>query len=597
MMASALGWPGSSSWQAAPGALAFLVDTVLALAVTFGRPRLAAASRWLIAAALVAGAASGLALAGGEPVIARPLALAETTLWAGLAALLGGSLGDPARLLAIILALALGGLIAVLAPSDAWLMGTGAVAIIGLFLVAGLAADQRRAAVRGLRLALATLGLGFALDILIAGSALGDTAAVAWLEPARPLARAALAVLVVWQLARSGGTSRVAGQPPPARRYDYRLVWPAFVTTLAGDDRLPGDDLPERIVRATAETVGVTGGAVWLAERDDYFRCMASRGLAGCASGTAPALAAVLARSTVPLGDAGALARAGQWPGFLPRPEAVWAGLPLVHKGGLLGLLLLAPPAPRRPLDGEDEALLALLARQAASYLAEDETARQLADMRQYESFTRRFAYVMHDVKNVAGQLSLTLSNARRHRGNPVFYDDMVETLEISVERMNNLLDQLRHERNPRLDRVALDALLRQVAGRRDDRRLSVAEPLAALTARAEPEALESALEHLIDNALEAVGPHGRVRLGLERQGRMAALVIADDGPGLPPELVDKAGRRRAFASRKPGGLGLGLDQARHTVERVGGRFDLDSKPGAGTTIALCLPELEGRVP
>jgi putative PEP-CTERM system histidine kinase len=270
----------------------------------------------------------------------------------------------------------------------------------------------------------------------------------------------------------------------------------------------------------------------------------------------------------------------------------VWQVVPLVHKSALFGFLVLGNPQQPRPMDQEDRELLRLVSRQATSYLAEDEAARQLANARQFENFTRRFAYVMHDVKNVAAELSLTLANAKRHRGNQAFYDDMLETLEFSVARMNRLIDQLRQERHPRLDRVALAPLLRRVAARRADPRLALVEPLTPVAARVEAEALESALEHLVDNALEAVGPGGRVTLRLERQGRMAALVVADDGPGLPPEIMHNAGRNMAFASGKRGGLGLGLDQARNTVERVGGRFDLASRPGRGTTIALCLPDL-----
>jgi putative PEP-CTERM system histidine kinase len=280
------------------------------------------------------------------------------------------------------------------------------------------------------------------------------------------------------------------------------------------------------------------------------------------------------------------------WPDFLPPREAIWLVLPLVHKEALFGFLVLAQPRQPRPLDQEDRLLLRLVARQATSYLAEDEAARQLANARQYESFTRRFAYVMHDVKNVAAELALTHANAKRHRGNQAFYEDMLEALEFSVARMNRLIDQLRQERHPRIARVMLAPLLRRVVARRAAPRLVLAEPLPPLASRVEAEALETALEHLVDNALDAVGANGRVTLKLERQGRMAALVVADDGPGLPAEIMHNAGRPMAFASRKRGGLGLGLDQARNTVERVGGRFDLGSTPGQGTTIALCLPEL-----
>ncbi len=392
-------------------------------------------------------------------------------------------------------------------------------------------------------------------------------------------------------------------------RYDYREVWPDFVDVLTGADPRPSDDLPERVIRAVAGTVGAAAGAIWLAEGDDRYRRLAVLGLpaAECGSGSAPGLAAALLAA-----DGGRDAAAAQllsaihrpagplppgipWPDFLPPERSVWLLLPLVHRDALFGFLVLGKPRDPRPLDREDRELLRLVSRQATSYLAEDEAARQLANARQFENFTRRFAYVMHDVKNVAAELALTHANAKRHRGNQAFYDDMLETLDFSVARMNRLIDQLRQERHPRLGRVELAPLLRRVAARRGDPRLVVAEPLPPLASRVESEALATAVEHLVDNALEAVGPRGRVTLRLERQGGMAALMVADNGPGLPPEILRDAGRGKAFASGRPGGLGLGLDQARNTVERVGGRFGLASTPGQGTTVTLSLPDLPAR--
>jgi putative PEP-CTERM system histidine kinase len=381
----------------------------------------------------------------------------------------------------------------------------------------------------------------------------------------------------------------------PVHRHDYRQVWPAFVDVLTGADPRPSDDLPERVIRAVAGTVGAAGGGIWLAEPGDRFRRLASLALPSPAetAGRAPALAAALLAAEGPLPMADPLPGGGQWPAFLPRPAAAWLALPLIHKEALFGLLVLAGPSGRPHLDDEGRELLRLVARQAASYLAEDETARQLADARQFESFTRRFAYVMHDLKNVGSELALTLANARRHRDNPAFYDDLLETLEASVDRLGRLIAQLRNERQPRLEPVALAPLLRRLAQSRADRRLALAEPLPSLAARVEADALEMALDHLIDNALAALDAGGRVTLGLVRRDRMATVLVEDDGPGLPPGLVDAAGRGRPFTSCRPGGLGLGIDQARNTVERVGGRFELVSRPGRGTAVALHLPVLE----
>ena len=309
------------------------------------------------------------------------------------------------------------------------------------------------------RLALVATASAMALLVVAAGAVwLGR-----WAGSAVGLALFLPAALAILGTAMAPGAGRrmeaLYARCFDAHRYDYRSVWPGFVDVLSGADPRLNDDLPERVIRAVAGTVGAGDGAIWLAEGDDRYRWVAatSRSDLSIRSGSAPgfgtALLAAEARDDVIEPTPGAW-RAAQpksalrrdlgWPPFLPPRETVWLVLPLVYKDVLFGFLTLGPPAHPRPLDLEDRELLTLVARQATSYLAEDEAARQLSNARQYENFTRRFAYVMHDVKNVAAELSLTLANAKRHRGNQAFYDDMLETLAFSVQRMNRLIDQLR---------------------------------------------------------------------------------------------------------------------------------------------------------
>lgn len=566
------------------------------------------AGRWLAAAALVLVGAMAL-MAPVDPWLMATAGAAMVGLFLVLTlgfAAVPSEAGRRLLLLGLGLGFAYDLLIAVLALAEAPLLPATEAArpmlracLVPLILVAGSAVAARpgrivpSAEVRRL----ACLSLLTMAGLLAVGAGSG------WLGPrlgaATALAAGMPAAVLVLALALAPGAgARLDAwlrRHLPVHRHDYRRVWPDFVDVLTGADPRPSDDLPERVIRAVAGTIGAPGGGIWLVEPDARFRRLASLALPPpiATAGWAPALAAALLAAEGPLPMAEPLPGGGHWPAFLPRPAAAWLALPLIHKEALFGLLVLASPPGQRHLDDEDRELLRLAARQAASYLAEDETARQLAEARQFENFTRRFAYIMHDLKNVASGLALTLANARRHRNNPAFYDDLLETLEASADRLGRLIAQLRNERQPRLEQVALAPLLRDLARRRADRRLTLAEPLPPLAARVEAEALEAAIDHLIDNALGAIGPEGRLTLGLERRERMATVLVQDDGPGLPPGLVDAAGRGRPFSSSKPDGLGLGLDQARHTVERVGGRFELVSRPGRGTVLALHLPCLE----
>jgi GAF domain-containing protein len=103
------------------------------------------------------------------------------------------------------------------------------------------------------------------------------------------------------------------------------------------------------------------------------------------------------------------------WLRTLPR---AWLVVPLVHRDTLQGFMVLGGPRTDRQLDWEDYELLQAIGRQAASYIAEEQSANALSDARQLQLFSRRFAFVAHDLKNIVGQLSLLPRNAERFKAN-----------------------------------------------------------------------------------------------------------------------------------------------------------------------------------
>src|SRR4029453_13232127 len=75
--------------------------------------------------------------------------------------------------------------------------------------------------------------------------------------------------------------------------------------------------------------------------------------------------------------------------------------------------------------------------------LAEALGQEALSHAQRFEEFNRRFAFILHDIKNLVSQLSLVARNAERHADNPEFRADMVATLQGSVGKMNDLLARL----------------------------------------------------------------------------------------------------------------------------------------------------------
>ncbi len=105
---------------------------------------------------------------------------------------------------------------------------------------------------------------------------------------------------------------------------------------------------------------------------------------------------------------------------------------------------------------------------------------------------------------------------------------------------------------------------------------------------------LRQALINLLDNAIKYSPPGGIIRIALHMRDDLAVVEVSDSGPGIPPEHAEKVferfyrvGRDRSRAS---GGVGLGLAIARWAVEVNGGRIELDTSPGVGSTFRITLP-------
>jgi putative PEP-CTERM system histidine kinase len=281
-------------------------------------------------------------------------------------------------------------------------------------------------------------------------------------------------------------------------------------------------------------------------------------------------------------------------PQWLLDEPAAWVGVPLLHHQRPIGLVVLAAPEFRRQLDWEDFDLLKTAGIQAASSLAEALGQEALNHAQRFEEFNRRFAFILHDIKNLVSQLSLLARNAERHADNPEFRADMVATLRSSVGKMNDLLARLSPHSATRVQRVDSQILrpilTAAIAAKRRDREVQLLGD-ANVEALVDPVALEQAVGHLLQNALDASSGEA-VTVRVDRHPSGVTIAIADKGIGMDGDFV----RNRLFepfASTKPGGFGIGAFEARSLVAAMGGRLSVDSRPGRGTTFTILLPAPE----
>jgi putative PEP-CTERM system histidine kinase len=279
-----------------------------------------------------------------------------------------------------------------------------------------------------------------------------------------------------------------------------------------------------------------------------------------------------------------------------------WLAIPLTHNAEIIGFVLLLEARAPIDLDWEVFELLHTVARQAASYLAEQDAAAALADAKLLEDYSKRFAFVVHDIKNLSSQLELVVSNARRHGDDPEFRADVMLTIEHSVGRMNRLLSQLKGGKTaapaPVADvALAIDEL---VSLHPAPERIRVILPPERILVRMDPGNLLSALTHIVGNALEASGATGDVSIAVRRVDGHATIDVTDRGPGMEISFVRNA-LFRPFRTTKKDGYGIGAFQTREIVRSAGGTLEVLSTPGAGTTVSITLglaamPVLAARV-
>ena len=382
-------------------------------------------------------------------------------------------------------------------------------------------------------------------------------------------------------------------------RYDYRNEWLRFTQALSSADQ--GLDLGQSVIRALSDLVESPGGALWLA--DSYGNCTMHSRLNHPQLQVAEPLQSPFCRF---LTEREWILNLDEFrvqpsryeglvlPEWLASIEDAWLVIPLKTGERLIGFVVLSSPRTPFEIDWEVLDLLKTAQRQAAGYLDRMLAAEALLEARKFDSFNRMSAFVVHDLKNLVAQLSLMLKNAERHRDNPEFQKDMLETVAHVESRMRGLMTQLQEKRSidpPRV--VDVVALLRTVRDHKRRQRpvvdLRLSETLSC-EVTAHPERLERIIGHVVQNALDATNEDGSVVITLELASPVCARVVVEDsGCGMSPEFI-RDRLSRPFQTTKASGMGIGVFETRQYLEEIGGTLRYDSEVGVGTRVTIELP-------
>ena len=198
----------------------------------------------------------------------------------------------------------------------------------------------------------------------------------------------------------------------------------------------------------------------------------------------------------------------------------------------------------------------------------------------------------MHDIKNLASQFGLLARNAELHADNPEFRADMLVTLRSSADKLNALIARLSRygagggDRAETCDAAELvERVAEQFAGRHT---VTVVQRQGGqlLLNR---DAVEQALIHLVQNAVDASERGTPVFIDQTSDGLSARIEIVDAGVGMSPEFV-RTKLFKPFVSSKAGGFGIGAFEARELIRSAKGRLDVESREGLGTRFIVRLP-------
>lgn len=386
-------------------------------------------------------------------------------------------------------------------------------------------------------------------------------------------------------------------------RYDYREEWLNFTRALSSHDT--PESLNLHVIRGLANMVESPGGGLWLQGRhQDACQQVAAWNMAMLTAPETPdgALMRFMAST-------GWVVNLAEWrqhparyaslemPDWLLQLPSAWLVVPLMTGGDWVGFVVLNAPRTEWDVNWEVTDLLKTAASQAASVLAQVRANDALLEAQKFEAFNRMSAFVVHDLKNIVTQLSLMTRNAQRLKANPEFQDDMIMTVDHALDRMRQLMLQLREGSSPAVGGalgVDLAAIVRDASVQAQVRGREVSLELAeGLMARGHEERLRRVIGHLVQNALDATeGNGGGVVVRSWRLGSQACVEVHDNGVGMTGEFV-RTRLFKPFQTTKTAGMGIGAFESAQYVQELGGSMTVDSEVGQGTTIRCLLPIFE----
>lgn len=267
--------------------------------------------------------------------------------------------------------------------------------------------------------------------------------------------------------------------------------------------------------------------------------------------------------------------------------------VPLCAGNNCMGIAILADRVGGTPYSIEEFDLLKCIGDQVAVGLLNLRLTDEITSGKELEAFQAMSAFFVHDLKNAASTLSLTLKNLPLHFDDPAFRQDVLRGIGETTERINQLISRLTALRRLELNLAEVDlnsVVDDAVNGMNGTLNVRVMRDFRLQPkVRLDRDQFGSVINNLLLNARDAVGSEGEVKIQTAAENEWAIVSVADNGCGMTPEFV-RSSLFRPFQTTKKKGLGIGMFQSKMIVEAHQGRILVKSEPAVGTTFRIMLP-------
>ena len=381
-------------------------------------------------------------------------------------------------------------------------------------------------------------------------------------------------------------------------KYDYRSVWLNLIQTLSNISE--DENFHQLSLQAVGKIFDAHGGAMWLLDDQQNFYLATQWNIElpdqiDIQMNDAFIQAFINDDWIYAFGGGGdrSFHHRLEPPTWITAIQNIWILSPFMVGKKLSGFFILTRPNHEEMLIWEDIDVIKSASRQLASYIIKQRSAEQLAESKQFDTYNKLTAFIMHDLKNLIAQQALVVENAHKHKENPAFVEDAIKTIDNSVKRMSHLLKRLQHNPHHAVSRsVSVKKIILEAIKKSVDR-----QPIPTLRTQmieasvlADQDQLVMILLHVFRNAQDATNNEGFIDINLIKEPQQIKIEIEDNGHGMDEDFIKNRLFKPFESTKSSMGMGIGAYQVREFIQAMGGQIQVTSHVDIGTTICIQLP-------